>query len=96
MISNSFYCFILLQMEDGTEMIENKKPKLRAKRRLALTTELIQRLLRPPPKAFLSAHATLDYSSVSYFASKLALGDACSLTASMRTDSHTIPDKSKM
>lgn len=87
---------LMEKMEDGTEMIENKKPKLRAKRRLALTTELIQRLLRPPPKAFLSAHATLDYSSVSYFASKLALGDACSLTASMRTDSHTIPDKSKM
>lgn len=61
-------------MEDGSLML---KPK----RRLILTTQLMQQLLRPPAAAILSTDANLEYESVVYSISRLALGDACSVVS---------------
>lgn len=62
------------------ELINDGHPMLRSKRRLILTTQLMQQLLRPAPAAILSADASSDYDSMAYFIAKIALSDACSLT----------------
>lgn len=72
---------ILQQVEDEAEIIEDILPILRPKRRLILSTQLMQQLLHPPPAVVLSSDATSQYESVAYFAARLALGDACSAVA---------------
>nr|XP_043616730.1 uncharacterized protein LOC122588640 [Erigeron canadensis] len=49
------------------------------KKRIIFTTQLMQVLFRPAPAAILSADATACYNSVTYFAARFALGDACGL-----------------
>ncbi|GLU10963.1 hypothetical protein SLE2022_277370 [Rubroshorea leprosula] len=68
------------KVEDEVEMLEDIHPMFRSKRRLILTTQLMQLLFNPAPWSILSTDATSHYDSVSYIASRLALGDACSLS----------------
>ncbi|KAK9278620.1 hypothetical protein L1049_028193 [Liquidambar formosana] len=75
------------KVEDEAEMIEDGPPMHRPSRRLILTTQLMQQLLRPPPALVLSADATSNYETVAYFAARLALGDACSLVSCSGSDS---------
>lgn len=57
-------------------------PRQRAKRRLLLTTQLMQQLFHPPPASILSADSKLEFENVVYSASRLALGGACGLVSS--------------
>lgn len=82
-LSSVFYW----QVENGAEMVEEAQPFVRCRRRLVLTTQLMQQLFRPPPAAILSADATSNYDSVACVAAKLALGDACNLASCPRSDS---------
>lgn len=66
-------------------MVEETRPLV--KRRLVLSTQLMQQLLRPAPVAILSADATSNYDSVAYFSARLALGDACNLASCSISDS---------
>ncbi|XP_022885429.1 uncharacterized protein LOC111401772 [Olea europaea var. sylvestris] len=66
------------KVEDDVEFIEDGPPIHRSKRRLVMTTQLMQRLFRPPSAAVFSADASLNYDSVAYSVSRMALGDACS------------------
>lgn len=75
------------KVEDESEMTEDWPPMLKARRRLILTTQLMQQLFRPPPASVLSADACSNYESVAYFVSRLALGDACSLISCSGGDS---------
>ncbi|CAI9111867.1 OLC1v1012196C1 [Oldenlandia corymbosa var. corymbosa] len=75
-------------LEDGSLMV------LKPKRRLILTTHLIQKLLRPPSAAFLSLDASLDYESAVYSVSRLALGDACAMVTSTSSKSDIPLDSS--
>lgn len=59
-------------------MVEDGLPILRSKRRLILTTQLMQMLLRPPMASILSADAVLHYENAAYFVARSTLGDACS------------------
>lgn len=68
-------------------MIEDMHSLLRPKKRLILTTQLMQQVFQPALAAILSADAISNYDSVAYFTAKLALGDACSLISSSRSDS---------
>jgi len=77
----------LEKVENGAEMVEQAQPFVRCRRRLVLTTQLMQQLFRPPPAAILSADATSNYDSVACVAAKLALGDACNLASCPRSDS---------
>ncbi|PWA73325.1 hypothetical protein CTI12_AA262000 [Artemisia annua] len=52
---------------------------VRRKRRLSLTTQLMQLLFRPAPAVVLSEDATAHCDTVIFYAAKLPLGDACSL-----------------
>ncbi|XP_034894241.1 uncharacterized protein [Populus alba] len=66
------------KVEDEVEMVEDGLPILRSKRRLILTTQLMQMLLHPPMASILSADAVLHYENAAYFVARSTLGDACS------------------
>nr|XP_027123505.1 uncharacterized protein LOC113740178 isoform X1 [Coffea arabica] len=80
------------KVEDDVELMEDGSLMLKPKRRLILTTQLMQKLLRPPPAAILSLDANLEYESVGYSISRLALGDACSLVSLTNDKSNMLRD----
>ena len=78
-------------MEDDVEFIEDGQSMLRSKRRLILTTQLMQQLLCPAPVSFLSANAASHYDTMAYFVAKLSLGDACCLNSHTRNGLSRVP-----
>ncbi|KAJ6977290.1 hypothetical protein NC653_029257 [Populus alba x Populus x berolinensis] len=66
------------KVEDELEMVDDGLPVHRSKRRLLLTTQLMQILLHPPLALILSADAILHYETAAYFVARSTLGDACS------------------
>ena len=83
-------------MGDEVEILEDVHPMLRSKRRLVLTTQLMQLLLHPAPASILRADATSNYDSVSYIVSRVALGDACSLSCGVRNNMQLSSDNNDM
>lgn len=59
-------------------MAEDVQPVIRPRRRLILTTQLMQQLLHPPPVPILFSDASSQSENAAYFSARLALGDACS------------------
>jgi hypothetical protein len=78
-------------VEDEAELIEDRPPMLRSKKRLILTTQLMQQLLCPAPVSILSANATSQFDTLTYFVAKLSLGDACGLTSCTRNGLSRVP-----
>lgn len=74
------------KVEDEAEMCDDGLSLVKPKRRLVLTTQLMQQLLRPPPASVLSLNSRPDYDSVVYSAARLELGDTCSLVSSSESD----------
>ena len=74
-------------MEDASEMIEDGSLIPHARRRLILTTQLLQQLLPSVPAPILAAKVTSAHEIVTYFLAKSALGDACSLISCSSGDS---------
>ncbi|KAL2461955.1 Uncharacterized protein Adt_45375 [Abeliophyllum distichum] len=66
------------KVEDDVEFIEDGPPMHRSKRRLVLTTQLMQQLFFPPSTTVFCADASSNYESVAYSVSRMALGNACS------------------
>ncbi|XP_076905139.1 uncharacterized protein LOC143560807 [Bidens hawaiensis] len=66
----------------------------RTKRRIILSTQLMQQLFPPPPFTLLSTDAASNYESVAFYASRLALGDACNLVSCVSHSEPTL-DKSR-
>ncbi|XP_076903709.1 uncharacterized protein LOC143558833 [Bidens hawaiensis] len=64
----------------------------RPKRRIILSTQLMQQLFPPPPFTLLSTDAASNYESVAFYASRLALGDACNLVSCV---AHSEPNLDK-
>ncbi|XP_043723672.1 uncharacterized protein LOC122670758 isoform X2 [Telopea speciosissima] len=87
---------LIEKVEDDAELIEDAQPLVRPRKRLILTTQLMQQLFRPAPASILSAEVTSNYESVIYFVARLALGDACSLISSLGSGSRVPPDNSNM
>ncbi|KAK2655342.1 hypothetical protein Ddye_008394 [Dipteronia dyeriana] len=83
---------LMEKVEDETELIEDGQPMLRSKRRLVLTTQLMQQLFRPPSAKVLTSQASAHHESVTYFVARSALGDACSSMSSSRSDTSLNPD----
>ncbi|KAK1432913.1 hypothetical protein QVD17_09816 [Tagetes erecta] len=67
------------KLKEEAEALGSSHRMFHSKKRIILTTQLMQVLFRPPPAAILSDDATKCYNTISYFAARLALGDACSL-----------------
>ncbi|VFQ86668.1 unnamed protein product [Cuscuta campestris] len=62
------------RLGDGT-------PEHKARRRLFVTTHLMQQLFHPPPASFLLADSKSEFENVAYLVSKMALGSACGLVS---------------
>lgn len=73
-------------MEYEAEMVDDGLPVLKSKRRLILTTQLMQLLLGPPPASILSAEAISHYDSAAYFVARSTVGDACSAVSCAGSD----------
>ncbi|XVE68292.1 hypothetical protein DITRI_Ditri09bG0055800 [Diplodiscus trichospermus] len=84
------------KVEDEVEILEDMHPMLRSKRRLVVTTQLMQLLFLPPPASILRADAISNYDSVSYFVSRVALGDACGLSCGLRNNMQLSSNNSDM
>lgn len=74
-----------LQVEDEAEMLEDGPLISPPRKRLILTTQLMQHLLPAAPGVFLKAEAASAYENVTYSVAKLALGDACNLISCSRS-----------
>ncbi|XP_027369178.1 uncharacterized protein LOC113874997 isoform X2 [Abrus precatorius] len=92
---------LIEKVEDDTELSEDL-PTMKSKRRLVLSTQLMQQLLNPPPAAVLSADVKLHHESVVYSVARLVLGDACSSVSWSGNDTimspgskNLLPDKLK-
>ncbi|XVF49990.1 hypothetical protein PTKIN_Ptkin04bG0059900 [Pterospermum kingtungense] len=82
----------LIEVENEPEMIQDWLPVLRSKRRLTLTRQLMQQLLRAPPRVVLSADASKNYETLAYFVARSVLGDACSTACICESDAVLPPD----
>ncbi|CAJ1944179.1 unnamed protein product [Sphenostylis stenocarpa] len=89
------------KIEDEAELVDELPMK--SKRRLVLTTQLMQQLLNPPPAVVLSADIKLHHESVVYSVARLVLGDACSSISRSENDTlispgskSLLPDKLKV
>lgn len=69
---------------------------MKSKRRLVLTTQLLQQLLNPPPSAVLSADVKLHHDSVVYSVARLVLGDACSSVSWSGSDTLMLPESKNL
>lgn len=87
---------LIEKVEDEAEMIEDGPVFPRPRRRLILTTQLMQQLLRSLPSEILSADVSSEFESVTYFAAKVALGDTCSLISCSGGDSESKSDGRNM
>ncbi|XP_038891180.1 uncharacterized protein LOC120080554 isoform X2 [Benincasa hispida] len=76
------------KMVNEVEMVEDGYVILRSKRRLVMTTQLLQQLVCPAPSSILSADASSFYDSVIYFILRASLGDTCSLICGQINDFH--------
>ncbi|XP_062106519.1 uncharacterized protein LOC133817898 isoform X2 [Humulus lupulus] len=72
------------KMEDDVGIIG--LPLLQKKRRLILTTQLMQQLFCPAPAPVFTANAALHYDSVICYVARFLLGDSCSLVCGKRND----------
>jgi len=79
----SFIC----QVEDEADANEDVLRINRPKRRLILTTQLMQQVFRSPSPAALSLIASSNYETIVYSLARLTLGDACGLVCCSESDS---------
>jgi len=73
------------------EVVEDLSAVVKSKRRLVLTTQLMQQLLGPPPASVLIADVKLHHESMVYSVARLALGEACSSISWSRCDTLLAP-----
>ncbi|PIM98612.1 hypothetical protein CDL12_28901 [Handroanthus impetiginosus] len=74
------------EVTNEAEVVEELLPVIRAKRRLICTSQLMQQVFRPAPAVILRSDASSNCDYVIYFAVRLALGDACSPTGQLPSD----------
>lgn len=66
------------KIEEDAKFLEERVPKLKSKRRLIMSTQLMQQLLRPP-EPIVAMDAISDPESLLYSVARTAIGDACSM-----------------
>ncbi|ESW10249.1 hypothetical protein PHAVU_009G193100 [Phaseolus vulgaris] len=82
---------LIEKVEDSVEVVEDLSAVVKSKRRLVLTTQLMQQLLGPPPVSVLVADVKLHHESMVYSVARLALGEACSSISWSRCDTLLTP-----
>ncbi|CAM8965094.1 unnamed protein product [Rhodiola kirilowii] len=77
----------LMKVEIEAELHKPCQSYNRPKKRILLTTRLMQKLLHPAPGTIFSKDAALAFESVVYIIARLSLGDACNMScAREKTD----------
>lgn len=84
------------KFEEEVEMTEHAFSTTRSRRRLILTTQLMQQILPPVPSRYLRADASTSYENVIYLIAKLILGDACSVVSCLGSHSRAGLDSGNM
>ncbi|KAJ0243568.1 hypothetical protein HA466_0196060 [Hirschfeldia incana] len=72
--------FLSEKAEYDTRTFEFAPPMHRSKRRLVISSQLMQQLFDPPPSPLLLSKASSSYDVLCFFIARTTLGDACSLT----------------
>ncbi|KAF8106191.1 hypothetical protein N665_0145s0010 [Sinapis alba] len=72
--------FLAEKAEYDTHTFEFAPPLHRSKRRLVITSQLMQQLFDPPHSLLLFSKASSSYDVLCFFIARATLGDACSLT----------------
>ncbi|KAL1563174.1 hypothetical protein AAHA92_05671 [Salvia divinorum] len=75
-----------------TETIEELHPVIQAKRRLICCTQLMQQVFRPAPSVIICMDSSSNCDYIAYYAARLTLGDACSLTNQLPLNSVDVSD----
>lgn len=71
--------FLAEKAEYDTHTFEFAPPLHRSKRRLVITSQLMQQLFDPPPSLLLFSKASSSYDVLCFVIARATLGDACSL-----------------
>ncbi|XP_074559382.1 uncharacterized protein LOC141815336 [Curcuma longa] len=87
---------LMEKVDDGAEAVEDGPSFPHSRRRLILTTQLMQQLVPAVPSELLNGKATSAYQSLSFVVAKSALADACSVLSSSKTDWHEPLEKQNM
>ncbi|KAJ0981982.1 hypothetical protein J5N97_010237 [Dioscorea zingiberensis] len=80
---------LIEKVEDEFELIEDGPSIPRPRRRIILTTQLMQLLFPPVPTAILTAEAHSCYENLTYFVARSALSDACSSCVDLHSGNMT-------
>ncbi|KAL3640196.1 hypothetical protein CASFOL_015164 [Castilleja foliolosa] len=75
---------------NDAEIVEGLPSVTRAKRRLICSTQLMQQIFLPAPVFILCSDAIPNCDCVAYFAARLTLGDAWSLTGQLMSDTNNM------
>ncbi|KAL6587560.1 hypothetical protein OROMI_000538 [Orobanche minor] len=78
------------QVNNVVNIVEEMLPVTRAKRRLISSTQLMQQVFRPAPIIILCSDASPNCDCVAYFAARLALRDAWSLTSQLASPTNNM------
>uniref|UniRef100_A0A7N0SYN7 Uncharacterized protein n=1 Tax=Kalanchoe fedtschenkoi TaxID=63787 RepID=A0A7N0SYN7_KALFE len=70
-----------MEVGNDAELLIAGRSLPRPRKRLLLTTHLMQKLLRPSPGTIFSKDAASAYESVTHIVARLSLGDACSMSS---------------
>ncbi|XP_048492211.1 uncharacterized protein LOC109136014 isoform X2 [Beta vulgaris subsp. vulgaris] len=70
---------LIEKVEDEIDNNEDLLPMIRPKRRLLLTTQLMQQVFRPPSAAVLSLDASSNYEVIMYSLARSVLGSIWSI-----------------
>ncbi|XP_042441560.1 uncharacterized protein LOC122026894 isoform X1 [Zingiber officinale] len=79
---------LMEKVDDEAEAVEDGPSFPHSRRRLILTTQLMQQLVPALPSELLNRKATSAYQSLSFVVAKSALADACSIVPSSKNDWH--------
>ncbi|XP_057769687.1 uncharacterized protein LOC130989665 [Salvia miltiorrhiza] len=82
------------EARNEADIVANVLPVVRAKRRLIVTTQLMQQVFRPAVKGIIFGDASSNCDYLAYSAARTTLGDACNLNSKTPSDSNDVsPDK---
>lgn len=92
----TFSSFVTCFLQDDSDVHrDNTSSSFRAKRRLKLTTLLMQQLIPPLSSRLMHGNSLVDNECATYSLAKLALEDACRLMANTEKEASSAQDISE-
>ncbi|MCO5559806.1 hypothetical protein L7F22_013410 [Adiantum nelumboides] len=85
----------LSDKDDGDLRKDNVSSSIKARRRLKLTTQLMQRLIPPVPADLMHGNTPVDNECTTFSLAKFGLEDACRLVTNTRREANSAYDSSE-